>query len=104
MAIPSSVCALRSNPLPRATSCASCRLGSGSDLRAQTLDGIAMDAGEQAAFAPFLLCRPGREAPTHGKAFGFERRQCSRNLRGLQSKRLPKAILRDRALTFEPAT
>ena len=74
------------------------------DLRPQPLDGVAVNAREQAALAPFLGRRCRREAPAHGEAFGLERRQ-----RGVRSRsaQVPAAAAsasrRDRPEAFEPA-
>jgi NAD(P)-dependent dehydrogenase (short-subunit alcohol dehydrogenase family) len=51
------------------------------DFRAQTFHGVAMNAGEQSAFAPLFLrnterlCGVRGETAAHGKPFGFERSQ-----------------------------
>ena len=44
-------------------------------LGPQPLDGVTVNARQQSALAPFLGLCSRREAPAHGEAFGFERRQ-----------------------------
>ena len=45
------------------------------DLGAQPLDGVAVDARQQPALAPFVRRRSRREAAAQGEAFGLERRE-----------------------------
>src|SRR5262249_14004501 len=45
------------------------------DLRAQTLDGIVVDAGEQPPVAPLFVIDPWKEPPAKNGAFDLQRRQ-----------------------------
>ena len=59
------------------------------DLRAQPLDRVAMDARQQAALAPFVLGRAGREAAAHGEAFGLQGREAGGDRRDRAARRAP---------------
>jgi hypothetical protein len=45
------------------------------DFAPQPLDGVAMDARQQVAFAPFFFLGARREAAAHDIAFGFQLRR-----------------------------
>src|SRR5260221_12927661 len=51
------------------------------DLGAQALDGVAVDAGKQAALAPFIVLLRRREPPAQRETLDFERGEPSLDLR-----------------------
>ncbi|MDL1863549.1 DDE-type integrase/transposase/recombinase [Betaproteobacteria bacterium PRO7] len=71
------------------------------DLLPQPVHGVAMDAREQAAFAPFARARRRREATAHDRAFGFERDQRGFDLGFGQTERRGEFGGRDRAETLQ---
>ena len=73
------------------------------DLGPQPFDGVAVNARQQPALAPFLGLRSGREAPAHGEAFGFERRQRGGGLGRRKPKRGGQGFRSDRTEPLEPA-
>ena len=71
------------------------------DLGAQALDRVVMNARQQPALAPFVRGGAGREAPAHGEAFGFERRQRGGDRRRREAEGRCKHRLACRALPFQ---
>src|SRR5262249_60844550 len=72
------------------------------DLCPQALDRVAVNAGEQAALAPFFAAGGGRETPTHGEALGFERWQPARDFLLGTSERSSECIARPGAEDTQP--
>ena len=62
-----------------------------------------MDAGEQAALAPFVGQGTLREAPAHGEALALERRQSCGDVAGLQTEWQRQRTRRHRSKTLEPS-
>ena len=73
-------------------------------FRAQALQRVAVNAGEQSALAPFFAVRAGREAAAHRKPFGLERCERGGDLAGLQAERRGERDRRDRPQPFEAST
>ena len=79
----------------------------GLDLCAQALDGVAVNAGEQPAFAPFLfvsartLSAALAESAAHGKALGLERRQRDVDSRRRHRQRIGNGRCRHRTQALE---
>ena len=86
--------------LPREQETQEVARGDRLDLGAQALEGIAMNAREQAALAP-LIRIDGQEPAAEREAFHFERRERRRDLARGQSKQIGERGLRDRPLAFQ---
>ena len=73
------------------------------DLGPQPLDGIAMDAGQQAALAPFVVIGAGGEAAAHHEAFGLQRGEGLGDLMGFEAQGCGQRGLGDGPQPLEPA-
>ena len=90
--------------LPREQEAQEVARGDGFYFRSQALQRVAVNAGEQSAFAPFFAVRAGREPTAHGEPFGLERCKRGGDLAGLQSERRRESDRRDRPQPFEAST
>ena len=90
------------DPLPAEQEAQEVARGDRLDLRAQSLDRVAVDACEEPALAPFVRHHTRREAAAHGETFGFERQERWRDFVRIEPERSRERIFGDRPQTFEP--
>src|SRR5205085_9500646 len=73
------------------------------DLGAQALQCVAVDAGEEAALAPFVFCDARSEAAAQCEAFGLQRGQRSGDVGRHEAERRRERLFGDGPQPFETA-